>query len=89
MWVSDDDLWEPQFIAANLQQLEKFPDAQMSFCSIDSINRSGHVIRTLGGFSRFKSTGNRRADIVPYMPSAQAHTLYFREARCPGEREVP
>ena len=67
MWASDDDLWEPQFIADNLQQLEKFPDAQMSFCTIDSINRSGHVIRTLDGFSRFNSTGNRRADVATFL----------------------
>jgi len=67
MWASDDDLWEPQFIAANLQRLEEHPDAQMSFCSIDSINLSGQTVRILDDFSRFTSTGNRQADLVTFL----------------------
>ena len=54
-------------VTPNLQRLEECPDAQIAFCTVDSINQSGNVIRNLDGFSRFTSTGNRRADNVAFL----------------------
>ena len=71
MWASDDDLWEPQFMATNLEHLAEFPDAHMSFCTIDAINREGHTIRTFDGFSRFQSTGCRRTDVINFLDNPE------------------
>jgi len=67
MWASDDDLLEPQRMATDLRHLAAVPDARMSFCTIDAINRNGHVIRNFDGFSRFTTTGQRMADIENFL----------------------
>ena len=67
MWASDDDLWEPEFIATNLKELADSPNAQMSCCTADLINRFGRTVRTMDSFSRFKSTGDRYADVKYFL----------------------
>jgi glycosyltransferase involved in cell wall biosynthesis len=62
MWASDDDLWTPDFIAANLALLDAHPDCQMACSSIDNINANGVKIRDYPGFSRLTSGPNRRED---------------------------
>jgi hypothetical protein len=67
MWASDDDVWEPDFVASAMDLLEANPRAQMAFCTIDNINLSGMHIRSYAGFSRFCSTADRAADSARYL----------------------
>ncbi len=67
MWASDDDLWHPDFISTNLQQLKMAPEAHMSFCTVDVINQSGEVLFACPGFSRFSSTGQLRHDVAAFL----------------------
>jgi glycosyltransferase involved in cell wall biosynthesis len=62
MWASDDDLWEPDFVARCLDLLDKTPAAQMAFGGIVNINTKGETIRAYPGFSRFTASGNRMVD---------------------------
>jgi glycosyltransferase involved in cell wall biosynthesis len=67
MWASDDDVWEPDFVASAMDLLEANPQAQMAFCTIDNINLGGTHIRSYAGFSRFCSTADRAADSACYL----------------------
>jgi glycosyltransferase involved in cell wall biosynthesis len=67
MWASDDDLWEPNFVAANLALLAADPDCQMAFSSIDNINARGVKIRDYPGFSRLTSGSTRRNDAARFI----------------------
>jgi glycosyltransferase involved in cell wall biosynthesis len=67
MWASDDDVWEPDFIAHNLAQLEQRLDIQMAFGTIDNVNTANRTIRTYPGFSRFSSGPDRTADARRYL----------------------
>jgi glycosyltransferase involved in cell wall biosynthesis len=72
MWASDDDQWHPEFIATNLQLLNKSPSAQMSFGTIDVINVFGDVLFRCPGFSRFCSSGNIKSDAENYLEDPEA-----------------
>jgi glycosyltransferase involved in cell wall biosynthesis len=67
MWASDDDLWEPNFIASNLALLEANSTAQMAFGGIDNINANGTKIRDYPGFSRLTSGSSRRDDAARFI----------------------
>jgi glycosyltransferase involved in cell wall biosynthesis len=62
MWASDDDIWDKHFVERCLALLDRHPEAQMAFGSVDNINLDGTVVRTLSGFSRFTSSDDRRSD---------------------------
>ena len=67
MWASDDDLWEPEFVADCMGLLDANPAAQMAFCTIDNINSDDVKIRDYPGFSRFSSTADRMADAERFL----------------------
>ena len=67
LWASDDDLWEPDFIASNLALLTAHPQCQMAFGGIDNINANGIKIRDYPGFSRFTSGAARRGDAARFV----------------------
>lgn len=77
MWASDDDLWEPDFIATCLDLLDKNPAAAMAFCTIDNINKAGLTIRTYPGFSRFTS-----------MPTLEGARNYLRDPEIMGKANL-
>ncbi len=62
MWASDDDVWEPDFIATLLALLKADPQHQMAFSSIDNINRDGLSYRSYPGFTRLNSGDSRLED---------------------------
>ena len=67
MWASDDDLWDPEFMASNLAQLQSRPSAQLAASSIDVINTRGQFIYKCPGFSGLTSTENRTEDVIRYL----------------------
>jgi glycosyltransferase involved in cell wall biosynthesis len=67
MWASDDDLWEPDFIASNLALLAAHPECQMAFGGIDNISANGVKIRDYPGFSRLTSGLSRRDDAARFI----------------------
>jgi glycosyltransferase involved in cell wall biosynthesis len=67
MWASDDDLWEPDFIASNLALLAAHPECQMAFGGVDNISANGVKIRDYPGFSRLTSGSSRRDDAARFI----------------------
>ena len=67
MWASDDDLWHPEFMTTNLQQLQANSDAQLAFGSVEIINEQDEVLFEIERFSRFRSTGHRIEDVRRYL----------------------
>lgn len=57
MWASDDDFWEPSFIATLMKLLQDRPDCAAAGCNIDNVNRSGRVFRRYPPISRLKIDG--------------------------------
>lgn len=67
MWASDDDLWEPDFMAALLNLFAEHPDCQMTFASIDNINKYDIAYRTYPGFTRLNAGENRQDDALKFL----------------------
>ncbi len=63
MWASDDDLWHPEFMTANLELLRRWPRADMAMSSVDILNLDDRRILQCEGFSRFTSSGEQPRDI--------------------------
>lgn len=67
MWASDDDIWEPDFMATLLDLFAENPACRMTFASIDNINKDGITYRTYPGFTRLNAGENRRDDALKFL----------------------
>ncbi len=71
MWASDDDVWEPTFIATLVDMLDSDPVPQMTCATVDNIDNNGHCTRIYPGFSRFKYGNNRVEDGLRYVAEGE------------------
>ncbi len=66
MWAAADDLWEPEFLDANIRNLESNLDAGAAFSNIVNIDSFGQIIREIPSFGLF-ATKDRQINIGNYV----------------------
>lgn len=87
MWASDDDVWDAEFLARGVAELEAHPESDAWFCRIDNVDRMGRTYREYPPFSRLAQTKNKRDLLRRFLLEPEIlgkanliYCLYRREA---------
>jgi glycosyltransferase involved in cell wall biosynthesis len=81
MWAAHDDLWAPEFIAANLRPLRRRPDAIASMSRVAFVDDSSVIWHTLWGrYGTSPLMGSVRSNLLTYLcypgTNSRVYALY-------------